>query len=125
MNQEEIDSTYRAGDFGELAYLHAPVGLVVTENRIIRDCNLMFARMFGYERDALRDQLFAILYPSQEEFVNIRNRGVKDLRETNAYWDPGEAPDPSKQVPAMGLLKAAAEWGLLKGFALSTMLTTT
>ncbi len=87
MNEEAIERSYRDGDFGELAYLHAPVGLVVTENRVIRDCNLMFARMFGYDRDALRDQLFAILYPSQEEFVNIRNRGIKDLRETNAYWD--------------------------------------
>jgi alkylation response protein AidB-like acyl-CoA dehydrogenase/cytochrome b involved in lipid metabolism len=33
--------------------------------------------------------------------------------EDNAFWEPGQAPDPSKQVPAMGLMKAAAEWGLL------------
>lgn len=87
MEQEGIDGSYRDGDFGEMAYLYAPVGLVVTENRVIRDCNLAFARMFGYERAALRDRLFAILYPSQEEFVNIRNRGIKDLRESRAYWD--------------------------------------
>lgn len=87
MNTEDIERSYSEGQFGELAYLHAPIGLVVTENRVIRDCNLMFARMFGYDRVKLRDQLFAILYPSQEEFVNIRNRGIRDLRETNAYWD--------------------------------------
>jgi PAS domain S-box-containing protein len=71
----------------ELAYLHAPIGLVVTENRVIRDCNTTFAEMFGYSRDALRDQLFVILYPSDDEFRNIRDRGVKQLQETNRYWD--------------------------------------
>lgn len=87
MDNPAVEDSFRTGVFGELAFLHAPVGLVVTENRVIRDCNLMFARMFGYARADLRDQLFAILYPSQEEFVNIRSRGIKELRETNAYWD--------------------------------------
>jgi PAS domain S-box-containing protein len=54
---------------------------------VIRDCNLAFAEMFGYVRDELKDRLFAILYPSDEEFVNIRDRGVDRLRETNTYWD--------------------------------------
>ena len=43
--------------------------------------------MFGYERDELRNQVFAMLYPSDEEFVNIRDRGVRQLRENNTYWD--------------------------------------
>lgn len=71
----------------ELAFTYAPIGLVVTANRVIRECNFAFADMFGYDRDALRGELFAILYPSDEEFVNIRDRGVKQLRETNRYWD--------------------------------------
>ena len=33
--------------------------------------------------------------------------------EANAYWEPGAAPDPSKQVNAAALVKAAADWGLL------------
>ncbi|MGR3323726.1 MAG: helix-turn-helix transcriptional regulator [Pseudooceanicola sp.] len=82
-----IDEAYRAGEFAELAYEFAPVGLVVTENRVIRDCNAAFAEMFGYGRGELRDQVFAILYPSDAEFVNIRDRGVQQLRETNTYWD--------------------------------------
>lgn len=65
----------------------APVGLVVTENRVIRDCNPVFANMFGYERDELKNVLFAKLYPSDEEFVNIRDRGIEELREFNTYWD--------------------------------------
>lgn len=70
-----------------MAFLYAPVGLVVTENRVIRDCNLAFAEMFGHDRKDLRGQLFAVLYPSDEEFKNIRDRGVRRLRETNRYWD--------------------------------------
>lgn len=82
-----IDQAYRSGDFARVAYLHAPVGLVITENRVIRDCNLAFAGMFGYAVAELRDQLFQVLYPTDEEFVNIRDRGVKQLQETNQYWD--------------------------------------
>lgn len=82
-----MDDAFRDGDFAALAYAYAPVGLVVTENRVIRDCNIAFAEMFGYQRQDLKDRLFAMLYPSDEEFVNIRDRGVKQLRETNLYWD--------------------------------------
>lgn len=82
-----IAEAYRSGDFAALAYDLAPVGLVITENRVIRDCNRAFADMFGYACEDLRDQVFAVLYPSDEEFVNIRDRGVRQLRETNTYWD--------------------------------------
>lgn len=82
-----VEECFAARQLGELAFEHAPVGLVVTENRVIRDCNRAFAAMFGYAQDELRDRLFAVLYPSQEEFANIRNRGVKPLRETGQYWD--------------------------------------
>lgn len=82
-----VDQAYTTGDFMELMFAHAPIGLVVTENRVIRDCNPPFAAMFGYDRADLRDRLFNILYPSEEEFANIRNRGIKELQETASYWD--------------------------------------
>ena len=50
-----------AENIRELAFEHAPVGLVVTESRVIRTCNPRFAEMFGYERDELTDRSFAIL----------------------------------------------------------------
>ena len=86
-DQPSVENAYRSGDFTDLAFHFVPVGIVVTENRVIRDCNQTFAGMFGYTRAALRDQTFAILYPSQEEFANIRNRGVECLREGGIYWD--------------------------------------
>ncbi|MGR3712884.1 MAG: LuxR C-terminal-related transcriptional regulator [Shimia sp.] len=85
--ETRIDECFRDGRFSEVGYLFAPIGLVITENRVIRDCNHAFADMFGYAPDALKDQLFAILYPSNEEFANIRDRGVKQLQDTNRYWD--------------------------------------
>ncbi len=84
---QEIDPSFSESQFAELAYEHAPIGLVVTNNRVIKSCNIAFANMFGYGVDELRDQLFDILYPTIEEFVNVRDRGVSQLRETNTYWD--------------------------------------
>lgn len=82
-----INEMFQSGDLAALAYHYAPVGLVVTENRVIRDCNHAFAEMFGYAPGELKNQLFSILYPSNEEFVNIRDRGINKLRESNTYWD--------------------------------------
>jgi PAS domain S-box-containing protein len=76
--QDELD---------RLAFLSAPIGIVLTENRVIRTCNPAFAAMFGYAREALIDRSFAILYPSMEEFVAIRDVGVKPLRDTGRYSD--------------------------------------
>jgi len=87
VTEEGLDRLFASRDLADLAFTHAPVGLVVTENRVIRECNNAFAAMFGYTRDDLRDSTFAILYPSQEEFLNIRNRGDSDLREGRPYWD--------------------------------------
>lgn len=66
---------------------HAPVGLVLTESRVIRLCNPAFAEMFGYGVAELLNQSFAILYPSNEEFVAIRDLGVEPLKRTNRYTD--------------------------------------
>jgi PAS domain S-box-containing protein len=74
-------------DLHLLAFEHAPVGLVVTESRVIRACNPRFAEMFGYEVMELEDRSFAILYPSFEEFVRIRDVGVEPLRKNNRYSD--------------------------------------
>lgn len=70
-----------------LAFEMAPVGIVMTKNRIIKTCNPEFARMFGFERSALIDQSFAILYPSFEEFEQVRDVGVEPLRKTGRYSD--------------------------------------
>lgn len=74
-------------DLERIAFHFAPVGIVLTESRIIRACNPSFADMFGYAREELVDQSFAILYPSLEEFVAIRDVGVEPLKRENRYSD--------------------------------------
>lgn len=82
-----MNNTDKHAALDELAFEMAPVGIVLTEDRVIRACNPAFAQMFGFPRETLIDQSFAILYPSFEEFVQIRDVGVRPLRETGRYSD--------------------------------------
>jgi PAS domain S-box-containing protein len=71
----------------ELAFDSAPVGIVLTENRVIRACNQTFADIFGYEKSELLGQSFRVLYASNEEFEQIRDIGLKTLQECGRYSD--------------------------------------
>lgn len=82
-----LDRLYADRNLAQLAFEYSPVGIVVTENRVLRECNQRFCDMFGYAREELLDQLFSFLYPSDEEFQNLRNRGDKSLGQGNPYWD--------------------------------------
>ena len=74
-------------NFDEIAFDLAPIGLVLTENRIIKSCNRTFAHMFGYAREEVLDQSFRMLYPSATEFDAIRDVGLKALTATGQYSD--------------------------------------
>lgn len=71
----------------ELAFNAAPVGLVLSEHRIIRACNDSFATLFGHERAALLGQSFRILYGSDHEFRHIRDIGLGPLSRGAEYSD--------------------------------------
>ncbi|HIP22328.1 MAG TPA: PAS and helix-turn-helix domain-containing protein [Rhodobacteraceae bacterium] len=71
----------------QIAFDLAPIGIVLTENRIIKSCNLSFAHMFGYAREDLIAQSFRMLYPSATEFDAIRDVGLKALSATGEYSD--------------------------------------
>lgn len=81
--QEEAPRRYML----EAAFDFAPIGLVVTENRVIRECNQRFCEIFGYERGEMLGQVFAFLYPSEAEFENIAQRGYERLKAGAQYWD--------------------------------------
>lgn len=74
-------------DLSAIAFDHAPIGIVLTEERIIRACNLRFAHLFGYEREELVGQSFRMLYASREEFEQIRDVGLEALKSTGRYSD--------------------------------------
>ena len=70
-----------------LAFEHAPVGLIYTEDRVIRRCNARFAEMFGYARADLEGQSLSKLYPSSEEFQSIGRIGRDKMRGLGRYAD--------------------------------------
>ncbi|MGR3371932.1 MAG: helix-turn-helix transcriptional regulator [Pseudooceanicola nanhaiensis] len=70
-----------------LAFDEAPVGIVLTEARVIRACNATFAGLFGWEKAALLGQSFRALYESEREFEAIRDIGLAPLRDSGSYTD--------------------------------------
>ncbi|TCL00434.1 PAS domain S-box-containing protein [Shimia isoporae] len=74
-------------DWDTVAYEAAPVGIVMTEHRVIRACNRSFAEMLGYDRTDLIGQSFRLLYDTAKEFEQVRDIGLAPLRKDNAYSD--------------------------------------
>lgn len=70
-----------------LAFDLAPVGLLVSRNRVIERCNHAFAAMFGFTPEALRGKSLEILYASHSEFEHIGERGLPIMKETGLYSD--------------------------------------
>lgn len=70
-----------------LAFDLAPVGLVLSRNRSILDCNQHVCEMFGTTREHLVGQSFLILYPSADEFERIGVRMLPILNATGMYSD--------------------------------------
>ncbi|SHJ12603.1 transcriptional regulator, LuxR family [Shimia gijangensis] len=69
------------------AFQHAPIGIVISEQRIIRACNHEFARMFGYDPNELEGQSFRVLYTSDSDFDRVRNMGLSDLKSGRPFSD--------------------------------------
>ena len=57
-----------------LAFDLAPVGLVISRNRIMVDCNERVCDMFGTSRELLVGQSFQVLYPSADEYERLGAR---------------------------------------------------
>lgn len=71
-------------DFG---FEMAPVGLVVTRERYIERCNRRFCEMFGFDAVALEGRLLEILYPTNQEFLEIGRIGRAQMLATGRYHD--------------------------------------
>ena len=74
-------------DIDSAIFDNAPVGLLYSEDRVIRRCNRRFAVTFGYEPAELEGQSLAMLYPSVDEFDTTGEHWVKELRTHGAYAD--------------------------------------
>ena len=71
----------------QLAFDLAPVGLVLSRNRSIVDCNQRVCEMFGTSREQLTGQSFLVLYPSADEYERIGARMLPILNTEGVYAD--------------------------------------
>ena len=70
-----------------LAFDMAPVGLVLSRNRTIMDCNQRVCEIFGAAREQLLGQSFQVLYPSADEFERTGARIAPILNRSGSYAD--------------------------------------
>ena len=70
-----------------LAFDLAPVGLALSRNRVIMDCNQHLCEMFGASRELLLGQSFQLLYPSVIEFERTGARIAPILNQSGTYAD--------------------------------------
>lgn len=70
-----------------LAFEHAPVGMVLSRQRMMVDCNARLCEMFGATREALVGQSFRLLYPSVAEYERIGRRMLPALNASGRYAD--------------------------------------
>ncbi len=66
---------------------NAPIGLLYSEERVIRRFNRRFAAIFGYAPEELTGQSLAMLYPSLDEFDHTGEHWTKELSAHGAYAD--------------------------------------
>ncbi len=69
------------------AFEWAPVGLVLSRQRQMIDCNRELLAMFGATRERIVGQSFEILYPTHAEFVRTGQRIAAQLDDQGRYAD--------------------------------------
>ena len=70
-----------------MAFQLAPVGLILSRQRHIVDCNARVCEIFGAEPAQLIGQSFRILYPSADEYERIGARMAPILNAHGVYAD--------------------------------------
>lgn len=70
-----------------LAFDLAPVGLALSRERTMVDCNQALCEMFGTSREQLVGQSFQILYPSADEYERLGARMTPLLGRSGTYSD--------------------------------------
>ncbi len=71
----------------QTAFQLAPVGLVISRERIIEDCNDRVMSIFGMRREEMIGQSFAVIYPSPDEFERIGRRIATVMQASDVYSD--------------------------------------
>ena len=78
---QRMDIDYR------LAFDLAPIGMALSRNRAMVDCNRQLCEMFRSSRELLVGQSFRVLYPSAAEFERTGARIAPLLNRNGPYAD--------------------------------------
>lgn len=70
-----------------IAFDQAPVGLCLSRDRRIVDCNQRLCEMFATSRETLIGQTFQVLYPSADEYERLGARIAPILNARGIYSD--------------------------------------
>ncbi len=65
----------------------APLGMVLSRQRTIVDCNRQLLSIFGTSRESLVGRSFAVLYPTPDEFERTGERIIASLGRDGRYAD--------------------------------------
>lgn len=79
--------TWPMSNPADIAFRHAPIGLVILENRVIKAANILFAEIFGESPESYSDTPLEELYPSRADYERIGARGLEAMRATGRYTD--------------------------------------
>ena len=71
----------------QLAFESAPVGLVISRNRTMIDCNRQVCETFAASRELLIGQTFQVLYPTADEYERLGARIAPILNAKGIYSD--------------------------------------
>ena len=69
------------------AFELAPIGLIISRNRLMVDCNRQVLEMFGTTNEALVGKSFELLYPTPGEFERTGARIAASLNASGWYAD--------------------------------------
>ncbi len=69
------------------AFEWAPIGLVLSRQRLVMDCNQQLLTMFGLRREQLVGQSLEVLYPTAAEFERTGQRIAAQLDHSGRYAD--------------------------------------
>ncbi|SFF74830.1 PAS domain S-box-containing protein [Duganella sp. CF458] len=71
----------------ESIFQFAPVGMCVSDKRVIQAGNDALAAMFGYSAGELDGQSFQVLYPTQDEYQRTGDRIIPIMNAKGRYSD--------------------------------------
>lgn len=71
----------------QTVFKHAPVGMCLSQHRVIRACNDALASMFHYQVGELVGQSFKVLYPTLDEYERTGARIAPIISASGHYSD--------------------------------------